>query len=84
MAKIEARERYPRESYLSPTVLPVEDGLEGALNHWAEQCEMAKWGLSLRLFTNIAFLLGNQYPIFNYVLPLGALTKYLEACRAEK
>jgi len=40
---------YPRESYLSPTVLPADSDdeiarLQAALNHWVEQCEMAKWG----------------------------------------
>jgi hypothetical protein len=62
---------YPQGSYLSPTVYPHEDeadrlALEASLNHWVNECEAAKWPIALRLFTNIAFLMGNHYPAFTW------------------
>lgn len=71
--------RFPQGSYLALTRYPADDEdecrrLEATLNHHVKELEQAKWSQCLRYFTNIAYLMGNQYARFLYNADTNQLT----------
>ncbi len=65
----EMREIFAPGDYLAPCYWPAEDEedrrlLNHQLNHQVHEAENAKWSLCLRYFTNLAYLIGNQYATF--------------------
>lgn len=68
--------RYPTGSVMAPCVYPADDPgkLEATLNHHVRECEQAKWPHALRWFTNLSYLLGNQYASFAWDTSATTLT----------